>query len=188
MEVRYRPEELTSPEERGIRERKVIMIDQTLLPPAEFKTIELRTVDGGVAEAIVTMKVRGAPPAIGAAAAFGLALYADTTKARTKDEFMDGFYSAYERLKNTRPTAVNLFWALNRIKRLVEENLESPLEEIKGGLIVEEARRIADEDVEANLRWATTAPRPCPRGTSSPTATPEAWRRFSSERSARSSG
>ncbi len=141
------------------------MIDQTLLPPAEFKTIELRTVDGGVAEAIVTMKVRGAPPAIGAAAAFGLALYADTTKARTKDEFMDGFYSAYERLKNTRPpTAVNLFWALNRIKRLVEENLESPLEEIKGGLIVEEARRIADEDVEANLRMGHYGAEALPAG------------------------
>lgn len=61
------------------------------------------------------MKVRGAP-AIGAAAAFGLALYADTSNARTKEEFMDGFERAYERLKNTRPTAVNLFWALNRVK------------------------------------------------------------------------
>ncbi|ASJ11094.1 S-methyl-5-thioribose-1-phosphate isomerase [Thermococcus sp. P6] len=149
METRYRPEELTRlPRSVAYEKGRVVMIDQTLLP-AEFRTIELRTVDE-VASAIVTMKVRGAP-AIGAAAAFGLALYADTAKAKDRDGFMEGFYSAYEKLKNTRPTAVNLFWALNRIRKLVEENLESPLEEIRR-LVVEEAHRIADEDVEANLR------------------------------------
>jgi len=161
VEVRYRPEELTKlPRSVRYEKGKVIMIDQTLLP-GEFKTIELTTVDQ-VAEAIVTMKVRGAP-AIGASAAFGLALYADTTKAKTKDEFMDGFYSAYEGLKNTRPTAVNLFWALNRIKRLVEENLESPLDEIKR-LIVAEAQKIADEDVEANLRMGHYGAEVLPEG------------------------
>ncbi|WP_010477676.1 S-methyl-5-thioribose-1-phosphate isomerase [Thermococcus zilligii] len=161
MELRYRPEELTRlPRSVRYEKGKVIMIDQTALP-GEFKTVELGTVDQ-VAEAIVTLKVRGAP-AIGASAAFGLALYADTTKAKTKDEFMDGFYSAYERLKNTRPTAVNLFWALNRIRKLVEENLESPLEEIKG-LIVNEAQKIADEDVEANLRMGHYGAEVLPEG------------------------
>ena len=161
MELRYKPEELTRlPRTVGYKPGRVIMIDQTLLP-WEFRTIELTTVDE-VADAIVMMKVRGAP-AIGAAAAFGLALYADTTKAKTKDEFMEGFYSAYDRLKNTRPTAVNLFWALNRIKKLVEEHLESPLEEIKR-VIVSEARKIADEDVEANLRMGHYGAEVLPEG------------------------
>ena len=149
VELRYNPEELTRlPRSVEYEEGRVIIIDQTLLP-VEFRTIELGTVDE-VAEAITTMRVRGAP-AIGAAAAFGLALYADTSKAKTKDEFMDGFYSAYDRLRDTRPTAVNLFWALSRIKNLVEEHLEDPLDEIRE-LIVSEAQKIADEDVEANLR------------------------------------
>ena len=159
--MKYKPEELTRlPRTVSYGHGKVMMIDQTLLP-REFKTIELRTVDE-VAEAIITMKVRGAP-AIGAAAAFGLALYADTTKADNRDEFMEGFYSAYDRLKNTRPTAVNLFWALNRIKKLVEENLESPLEEIKRAIVVE-AQRIADEDVEANLRMGHYGAEALPEG------------------------
>ena len=161
MEIRYRPEELTRlPRSVTYETGKVIMIDQTLLP-REFKTIELKTVEE-VAEAIVTMKVRGAP-AIGAAAAFGLALYADTSRAKTRNEFMDGFYRAYDLLKNTRPTAVNLFWALNRIKKLVEENAESPLEEIRK-LIVAEAQRIADEDVEANLRMGHYGAEALPQG------------------------
>ncbi|WP_456420596.1 S-methyl-5-thioribose-1-phosphate isomerase [Thermococcus sp.] len=159
--LRYKAEELTKlPRTVRYEPGKVVMIDQTLLPK-EFKTIELKTVDE-VAESIITMKVRGAP-AIGASAAFGLALYADTSKAKTKDEFMDGFYSAYDRLKNTRPTAVNLFWALNRIKKLVEENLESPLDEIKR-LIVTEAHRIADEDVKANLRMGHYGAEALPEG------------------------
>ncbi len=161
VELRYKPEELTGlPRSVEYGEDRVIIIDQTLLP-GEFKTVELRTVDE-VAEAIMTMKVRGAP-AIGAAAAFGLALYADTTKAKTKDEFMEGFYWAYERLRSTRPTAVNLFWALNRIKGLVEENFESPLGEIKR-LIVSEAQKIADEDVEANLRMGHYGAEVLPEG------------------------
>ncbi len=163
MEIRYKPEELTRlPRSVRYEPGRVIMIDQTLLP-REFREIELRTVDE-VAEAIITMKVRGAPAIGGAAAAFGLALYADTSNARTKEEFMDGFERAYERLKNTRPTAVNLFWALNRVKSLVEEHLEDPpLDEIKR-LIVAEAQKIADEDVEANLRMGHYGAEVLPEG------------------------
>ena len=161
MEPRYKPEELTRlPRTVGYEKGKVIMIDQRLLP-GEFRKIELTTVDD-VAGAILTMKVRGAP-AIGATAAFGLALYADTTKAKTKEEFMEGFYRAYEVLRNTRPTAVNLFWALNRIKNLLEEHIESPLEEIKK-LIVAEAQRIADEDIEANLKMGHYGAEVLPEG------------------------
>ncbi|NJE47578.1 S-methyl-5-thioribose-1-phosphate isomerase [Thermococcus sp. GR7] len=161
MELKYKPEELTRLPRSVIYESgKVKLIDQRLLP-REFKVIELTTVDE-VARAIVTMQVRGAP-AIGAAAAFGLALYAETTKAKTKDEFMDGFYAAYDKLKNTRPTAVNLFWALNRVKKLVEEHREDSLDEIKH-LIVEEAQKIADEDVEANLRMGHYGAEALPEG------------------------
>ncbi len=161
MKLRYRPEELTRlPRTVNYERGKVVVIDQTLLP-REFKTVELRTVDE-VAEAIIKMKVRGAP-AIGAAVAFGLALYANMAKAKTRDEFMKGFYSAYDRLKGTRPTAVNLFWALSRIKKLVEENLESPLEEIRC-MIVDEAQRIADEDIEANLRMGHYGAEVLPEG------------------------
>ncbi|AAL81473.1 S-methyl-5-thioribose-1-phosphate isomerase [Pyrococcus furiosus DSM 3638] len=161
MEIKYRPEELTKlPRSVEYREGKVYMINQRLLP-REFKVEEFTTVEA-VAEAIKNMTVRGAP-AIGAAAAFGLALYAETSKAKTKDEFFDGFYRAYETLKNTRPTAVNLFWALNRIKKLVEEHREDSLDEIKR-LIVEEAQKIADEDVEANLRMGHYGAEVLPEG------------------------
>ncbi|WP_460041796.1 S-methyl-5-thioribose-1-phosphate isomerase [Thermococcus atlanticus] len=161
MLMKYRPEDLTRlPRSVEYREQRVYLIDQRLIP-REFKIIGLKTVEE-VARAIKTMQVRGAP-AIGAAAAFGLALYAETSGAGSREEFFDGFYRAYETLKNTRPTAVNLFWALSRIKRLVEENLESPIDEIRK-LIVAEARKIADEDVEANLRMGHIGAEILPEG------------------------
>ena len=159
--MKYRPEDLTRlPRSVEYREQRVYLIDQRLIPH-EFKIIGLRTVEE-VARAIKTMQVRGAP-AIGAAAAFGLALYAETSGAGSREEFFDGFYRAYETLKNTRPTAVNLFWALSRIKKLVEENLESPLGEIRKP-IVAEAQKIADEDVEANLRMGHIGAEILPEG------------------------
>ncbi|ASJ16794.1 S-methyl-5-thioribose-1-phosphate isomerase [Thermococcus chitonophagus] len=161
MRIRYRPQDLTKlPRSVEYRSGIVYMINQQLLP-REFKVEEFRTVES-VAEAIKNMTVRGAP-AIGAAAAFGLALYAETSKAKTKEEFFDGFYKAYETLKNTRPTAVNLFWALNRIKNLVEEHREDSLDEIRR-LIVQEAQKIADEDVEANLRMGHYGAEVLPEG------------------------
>jgi len=149
MKIKYKPEELTRlPRSVEFREGKVYLIDQLLLP-SEFKVIALEKVEE-VARAIKTLQVRGAP-AIGATAAYGLALLAEKSNAKTKEKFFDEFYKAFEILKNTRPTAVNLFWALNRIKSLVEEHKEDNLDTIKK-LIIEEAHKIADEDVEANLR------------------------------------
>ncbi|RLF78669.1 S-methyl-5-thioribose-1-phosphate isomerase, partial [Thermococci archaeon] len=149
MEIKYKPEELTKlPRSVEFREGKVYLIDQLLLP-SEFKVIALEKVED-VARAIKTLQVRGAP-AIGATAAYGLALLAEKSNAKTKEKFFDEFYKAFEILKNTRPTAVNLFWALNRVKSLVEEHKENNLDTIKE-LIIEEAHKIADEDVEANLR------------------------------------
>ncbi len=159
--MKYKPEDLTRlPRSVEYKNRMVHLIDQRLIPH-EFKIIKLETVDE-VAQAIKTMQIRGAP-AIGAAAAFGLALYAETAKVESKEEFFNGFYRAYEILKNTRPTAVNLFWALNRIKHLAEEHREDSLNEIRQ-LIVEEAQKIADEDVEANLQMGHIGAEILPEG------------------------
>jgi len=94
MEIRYTPKELTKlPRTVEYKNKSVYMINQRLLPK-EFKVEKFSKVEE-VAEAIKNMTVRGAP-AIGAAAGFGLALYAETSKAKTKEEFLDGFEKAYE--------------------------------------------------------------------------------------------
>lgn len=124
---------------------KVVTIDQTKLP-SETLYVEMKNV-AEVAEGIESMKMRGAP-LLGAAAAFGLALTAYHSEAREKEGLVEELEKAAETLKATRPTAVNLFWALNRILNQVKsftgttENLVS--------FVVEEAQRIADEDVKAN--------------------------------------
>src|SRR5580700_3403087 len=93
----------------------VRFIDQTRLPLEE--SYVLATNYEQVAEAIVTMVVRGAP-AIGVSAAYGIALGAQQTKANTVEEFAPEFETICARLAGTRPTAVNLFWAIDRMKRL----------------------------------------------------------------------
>ena len=90
---------------------KVIMIDQTRIP-AELVTIELTDCES-VADAIRTMKVRGAP-AIGVAAALGMALAAKKAQAQDSEELVAELERAGEMLKHTRPTAVNLSWAVER--------------------------------------------------------------------------
>jgi len=91
---------------------KVIMIDQTRIP-TQLVTIELSTPEE-VAEAIVTMKVRGAP-AIGVSAALGMALAARNAATECPDELLNDLRRAADLLKNTRPTAVNLFWGIERM-------------------------------------------------------------------------
>ena len=93
----------------------VRFIDQTKLPLEE--SYVLATTYEQVAEVIVTMVVRGAP-AIGVSAAYGIALGALHTKAATAREFAPEFERICARLAGTRPTAVNLFWAIDRMKRL----------------------------------------------------------------------
>jgi methylthioribose-1-phosphate isomerase len=127
------------------RDGTVITVDQTRLPN-ETVILEMRSYDE-VAEAIRTMKIRGAP-LLGAAAAFALALAAYHSKARRKEELIGDLEKAAERIRGTRPTAVNLFWAVDRILDKVRsfsgnaKNLAT--------LVVEEAQKIADEDVSAN--------------------------------------
>src|SRR5579863_2069999 len=93
----------------------VRFIDQTKLPLEE--SYVLATDYEQVADVIVTMVVRGAP-AIGVSAAYGVALGALRSKAKTVPEFEAEFEKICARLAGTRPTAVNLFWAIDRMKRV----------------------------------------------------------------------
>jgi methylthioribose-1-phosphate isomerase len=125
----------------------VRFIDQTKLPLEE--SYVLATTYEQVAEVIETMVVRGAP-AIGVSAAYGVALGALGSKASTAAEFAPEFATICERLAATRPTAVNLFWAIDRMKRLFAALLAAgaPLAEIKQKLLAE-AHAMYEEDIAA---------------------------------------
>src|SRR5918995_1517020 len=92
----------------------IVMIDQRKLPVEEVY-VRCRTVQD-VAKAIKTMVIRGAP-AIGVAAAMGLALALRSSKAAGTQRLAVDFYRACDLMAGTRPTAVNLFWAIERMKR-----------------------------------------------------------------------
>jgi len=123
---------------------RVRLLDQTRLPHEEV-FIELGDYRD-VASAIKEMKIRGAP-AIGVAAAYGMALGAQAIEATNKEEFLAKLHSISETLAATRPTAVNLFWALERMNRVVE--IGGGVAEIKSAFIAE-AKRIDSENDEAN--------------------------------------
>jgi methylthioribose-1-phosphate isomerase len=123
----------------------VITIDQTKLP-LETVNLKIKTVDE-MAEAIKNLRVRGAP-LLGASAAFGLALAAWHSKAGCVSELLAELEDAAKILKSTRPTAVNLFWAADRVLDKAQD-FTGPVEELKT-LVVQEAQSIADEDAEAN--------------------------------------
>lgn len=141
-------------------EEAVVMIDQRLLPVREIyvKCVTYQE----VAEAIKEMIIRGAP-AIGVAAAMGIALGARGIKAET----FDGFFMEYEKICDvmaaTRPTAVNLFWAVDRMKRFCMENREAGVDKLKG-LIKDEALRIHKEDLEINRSIGRNGNPLIPRG------------------------
>ena len=123
----------------------VFTVDQTKLPH-EHRIIEMRNLDQ-VAEAIRNMRMRGAP-LLGAAAAFGLALTVYHSKSTKMEDLIEELEKAEESLKGTRPTAVNLFWAINRIMQSIREFSGTNDELVK--FVVEEAKEIADEDVRVN--------------------------------------
>jgi len=102
-----------------------------------------------VASAIKDMKIRGAP-LIGVAAAYALALTAYNSKAKTKKEVIKEIEKSASLLKKTRPTAVNLFWAVDRMVRKARENTGTAKTVAKA--VIEEACKMADEDVEANRK------------------------------------
>jgi methylthioribose-1-phosphate isomerase len=126
----------------------VKMIDQRCLP-LEFVVLELED-PAEVAVAIEDMAIRGAP-AIGAAAAFGLALAAHKSRAADYQGLLADLETAARLLSATRPTAVNLFWAIDRMLRCARNVAEDDPRTVIDALIAE-AQRIADEDVEINRR------------------------------------
>lgn len=123
----------------------VLMIDQRVLP-ARFEILEL-TDYRQVADAIRTMAVRGAP-AIGVAAALGMALAAREALESPADTFFPRLREAAAELRGTRPTAVNLFWAVDRVLRVAEAHAESPAAAAEA--VLAEARRMQEEDIRAN--------------------------------------
>jgi len=124
---------------------RVVTIDQTRLPN-ETVMLEMSSCEE-VAEAIKQMKIRGAP-LLGAAAAFGLALTASNSKSKTRTELISELERSAGILRKTRPTAVNLSWALDRILNRARDSPQDPRK--TAALVVEEALKIADEDVAAN--------------------------------------
>jgi len=128
---------------------RIRLIDQTRLPHEEV-FIELEDYRD-VASAIKEMRIRGAP-AVGIAAAYGLALGAQGIEAKSKREFLAKLRPVSETLSATRPTAVNLFWALERMNRVAEGG--DDVAEIKAALIAE-AKRIDSENDEANRKLSS---------------------------------
>jgi len=125
---------------------KVIMIDQRKLPQEEIY-VEAKDYNQ-VAEAIEKMIIRGAP-AIGVAAAYGIAL--SMLKVEEKENVAEKFLKICERLEKTRPTARNLFWAVERMKDIFERSRNLPFPQLKQKLI-DEARAIEREDIETNKK------------------------------------
>ncbi len=127
---------------------KARMIDQRKLP---FELVLIETADyREVAEAIRNMALRGAP-AIGAAAAFGMALAGQQSSASRADDLLTDLEEAAEALLATRPTAVNLAWAVDRMLRQARGAQIADVGKMRN-LLTAEAQRIADEDVETNRR------------------------------------
>ena len=126
-------------------DNKVKMIDQTLLP----HKLEFLEFDDfrSVANSIKVMNIRGAP-AIGVAAAMGMALATIEYKEFVKEKFLLKMEEAADIIRSTRPTASNLFWAVNRILRIVKEFPDNPVN--ISDLVVEEAKIMAQEDINVN--------------------------------------
>lgn len=128
-------------------DNKVVMIDQKLLP-LEERYVTCSDYHEVIA-AIKDLTVRGAP-AIGVAAALGIALGARSLLHSSQEEFRDSFYTLCDQFSQTRPTARNLFWAIERMKRCFEEQSGS-IGEVKASLVAE-AQRMVREDIAINRR------------------------------------
>lgn len=126
------------------KDDRVLMIDQRKLPVEEVY-VECLTFED-VARAIKEMVIRGAP-AIGVAAAMGIALGAVKNGRKDKTEFLADLKKVSSVISGTRPTAVNLFWAAKRMMGLVDENRDKDIGWIKMRL-VQEAKEIYEEDIE----------------------------------------
>jgi methylthioribose-1-phosphate isomerase len=118
------------------------ILDQTRLP-AELVYLDCYSLEE-VTSAIKNLKVRGAP-AIGVAAAFGVVVGMRERKPRSAKEYKQRLDHVVSSLGNTRPTAVNLFWALERMKGVIGENEKNNMEELNQ-LLLKEALAIHEED------------------------------------------
>ena len=128
------------------KDNSVIMIDQTKLPN---ELVYVKYTDfNDVADAIRNLVVRGAP-AIGVSGAFGLALASLQSNATSKESLLADLEKARKILFETRPTAINLAWGLERIMNVAKSG--TSVFDIKNA-IVEEARKMAEEDIEINMR------------------------------------
>jgi methylthioribose-1-phosphate isomerase len=127
---------------------RVRMLDQRRLPQG------VRYLDCGnasaVAQAIRTMAIRGAP-AIGVAAAMGIALAARKTLSHQPESFLKTLEKVCDEMRQTRPTAVNLFWAVDRMKKILDQVYTYGVKETKERL-VKEAVKILKEDIEINRK------------------------------------
>jgi methylthioribose-1-phosphate isomerase len=127
---------------------QVVLIDQTQLP---LKEVFIKTKDYlEIAEAIKVLSVRGAP-AIGVAAAYGIALAAQASTAIDTKGFMKEIHEAADVLGKTRPTAVNLFWALDRMAKKAHANSHLSVARLKR-VLRDEAEAIAGEELEMSRR------------------------------------
>ena len=124
----------------------VVMIDQTKLPN---ELVFVKYTDyNDVANAIRTLVVRGAP-AIGVSGAFGMALAALQSSSKTKEDLLSDLEKAKKLLFDTRPTAVNLSWALEQIMQIAKQS--ETVSEIRNDVIVK-ARQMAEEDININKK------------------------------------
>lgn len=134
------------------RDGRVVILNQSKLP------IRLSYIICNdyhkVADSIKRLRIRGAP-AIGIAAAMGIALGAQRIKAKGFNEFYKGLQPVFSTMLKTRPTAVNIEWVVERLKRLLLSNRSLGVEKLKS-LLIEEANKILSEDIETNRaigRW-----------------------------------
>ena len=128
------------------KDNSVVMIDQTKLPN-ELVYVTYTNYNE-IAKAIKTLIIRGAP-AIGVAGAFGLALAALQSKSTTKDQLITDMEKAKKTLYETRPTAVNLAWGLDKI--IVVAKQGNDVSEIKES-VINTAKQMAEEDVQINMK------------------------------------
>lgn len=127
----------------------IIIVDQTMLP-TRYENVKITTIEE-LRNAILKLKVRGAP-ALGAAGAFGVALAAYKSDVRDLDTLKSKVKDAAKSIISTRPTAINLFSGVDKILKAIEPC--ATVEEVKE-VAVEEAKRIADEDIITNKALST---------------------------------
>lgn len=128
------------------KDNKVLIIDQRKLPH-KYEILSCSTPQE-VIKAIKNMAVRGAP-AIGVAAAYGMALAANNFKTKSKSDFINKLRKTKIELSNSRPTAVNLFWALEEIWNIVAYSNDSSIDILREKILLK-AENLAEQDIKIN--------------------------------------